>query len=41
MSILVKGGTLVTAEHTYRADVLCNDGLISAVGSGLSGAQEW
>ena len=35
MSILIKGGTLVTAEQTYRADVLCKNGQISAIGQNL------
>ena len=32
MSILIRGGTVVTAEQSFRADVLCDDGLIRAVG---------
>ena len=32
MAVLIKGGTVVTAEHTWRADVLCDDGKIVAVG---------
>ena len=42
MSLLVKGGTVVTADRSYRADVLCNDGKIVAVGPDLetpSGAE--
>ncbi len=35
MSVLVKGGTVVTAEHSYRADVLCADGKIQAIGEDL------
>ena len=35
MSILVKGGTVVTADLTRRADVLCVDGKIAAVGDDL------
>ena len=35
MSILVKGGTVVTADLTRRADVLCVDGQIAAVGDDL------
>ena len=26
MSVLIKGGTVVTAEQMFRADVLCEDG---------------
>src|SRR5437667_53957 len=43
MSVLIRGGTVVDAELSYRADVLCgDDGLIAAVGAGLdapAGAQ--
>ncbi|MBL1430092.1 MAG: dihydropyrimidinase [Robiginitomaculum sp.] len=35
MSTLIRGGTIVTAEQTYRADVLCVDGKIAAIGEGL------
>ena len=35
MSILVKGGTVVTAEETKLADVLCIDGKIQQVGDGI------
>jgi dihydropyrimidinase len=31
MSLLVRGGTVVTSEDSVRADVLCQDGLIVAV----------
>ena len=52
MSVLIKGGTIVTAEHTYRGDVLCVDGKIAAIGDNLEqpsgveivdafGDQEW
>ncbi|MEM7282693.1 MAG: dihydropyrimidinase [Pseudomonadota bacterium] len=34
-SLLVKGGTVVTAEHTFSADVLCVDGKIQAVAENL------
>ena len=34
-TILIRGGTVVTAEHTRRADVLCQDGIIAAVGDTL------
>lgn len=39
---LIRGGTLVTADGRRRADLLCRDGLIAAIGTGLpppSGAQ--
>ncbi len=32
MSVLVKGGTVVNADRSFRADVLCDDGVIRAVG---------
>ena len=35
MSLLIRGGTVVTAEETKRADVYCADGAIQAVGEGL------
>ena len=42
MSLLIRGGTVVTADQTYRADVLTRDGKISAIGENLeapSGAE--
>ena len=35
MSVLIEGGTVVTAERSYRADVYCEDGLIKAIGESL------
>ncbi len=35
MSVLIKGGTVVNADQSIRADVLCDSGIISAVGEGL------
>ena len=35
MTVLIKGGTVVNAEQTFRADVLCQDGVITAVGEDL------
>lgn len=35
MSILIRGGTVVTAEQSFRADVLCDGGLIKAVGPAI------
>src|SRR6187549_711941 len=32
MSVLIKGGTVVTADQTFRADVLCSEGKIAAIG---------
>ena len=35
MAVLIKGGTVVTAEQSWRADVLCDGGKIIDVGEGL------
>jgi len=35
MSVLIRGGTVVTADNTFRADVLCADGKIVEIGEGL------
>jgi dihydropyrimidinase len=35
MTILIKGGTVVTADQTYRADLLCTDGKIRMIGENL------
>ena len=35
MTVLIKGGTVVNADRSFRADVLCEDGQITAVGEGL------
>ena len=37
MSTVIRGGTIVTADRTYKADVLVEDGKITKIGSGLSG----
>ncbi len=34
-AVLVRGGTVVNADCEQRADVLCVEGLIAAVGPGL------
>jgi len=42
MTILIRGGTVVNADQSFRADVLCADGRITAVGESLdapSGAE--
>jgi len=36
MSLIIRGATVVTAEHEFRADVVCAEGVITAVGPGLS-----
>jgi dihydropyrimidinase len=35
-TVLIRGGTVVNADRAFRADVLCQDGRIVAVGEGLS-----
>ena len=35
MSVLIKGGTIVTHDHTFRGDVYCDKGIIQAVGDNL------
>ncbi len=35
MSIVIRGGTIVTADQTYRADIYCADGVIKAIGDKL------
>jgi len=35
MSIVIRGGTVVTAEQTFSADVYCENGLIAAIGENL------
>jgi len=35
MNLLIKGGTVVNADQSVRADVLCQDGIIATVGEGL------
>jgi dihydropyrimidinase len=42
MGVVVRGGTVVTADQTVRSDVYCDDGVIKALGEGLevpSGSQ--
>jgi len=35
MSLVIRGGTVATADQSYRADVLCEDGRIKAIGESL------
>ena len=37
MSIVIKGGTIVTATHSYKADVRIDGEVITAIGENLSG----
>ena len=32
MSVLIKGGTIVTSEHSWQSDVLCDGGKIREIG---------
>jgi dihydropyrimidinase len=40
MGILVKGGTVVTAVDSARADVYCENGTVTAIGSNLSALKQ-
>mgnify|MGYP003330377058 CR=1 FL=1 len=35
MNVLIKGGTVVNAELSIQADILCTDGLIAQVGTDI------
>ncbi len=35
MSLLIRGATVITHDESYRADVLCAEGLIRAIGMNL------
>ena len=35
MSVLIKGGTVVNADRSFRSDVLCVDGKIQAIGENI------
>ena len=35
MTVLIQGGTVVNADRSFRADVLCDNGAITAVAEGL------
>ena len=37
MSLVIKGGTIVAADRTYKADVLVEGEKIKAIGQGLKG----
>jgi len=36
MSVIIKGGTIVNADQSFQADVLCADGKIQEIGSNIS-----
>lgn len=35
MDLLIKGGTIVTAESSFKADIAVKNGKISQIGTGL------
>lgn len=37
MSMVIRGGTIVTADLTYKSDILIEDGKIAAIGDNLTG----
>ena len=37
MNTVIKDGTIVTADRTYKGDILVEDGKIAKIGTGLSG----
>ena len=37
MSTVIKNGTIVTADRTYKADILIEGEVIAAIGKNLSG----
>ena len=37
MSTVIKNGTIVTADLSYEADVLIENGVVSEIGTGLKG----
>ena len=39
MSTVIKNGTVVTADLTYKADVLVEGGVITEIGENLSGSE--
>ena len=39
-SVLIKGGTVVTADDTFRADVLCSNGVIQVVGESVDATSD-
>jgi dihydropyrimidinase len=35
MTVVIKGGTVVNADRSFRADVLCEGGLVTAVADNI------
>ena len=40
MSLLIKNGTIVTADKTFKSDLFCKDGIITEIGDNLSSTAE-
>ncbi len=40
MTTIIKNGTVVTADLTYKADVRVENGVITEIGQGLKGSTE-
>ncbi len=40
MSTVIKNGTIVTADRTYKSDILIEKGKIVSIGKSLSGSEE-
>ena len=40
MTTIIKNGTIVTADRTYKADVKVENGVIAGIGQNLSGGEE-
>ena len=41
MSTVIRNGTIVTADLSYSADVLVDNGVITDIRDNLSGVQNW
>ena len=40
MSTVIKNGTIVTADRTYKSDIFIEKGKIVSIGKNLSGSEE-
>jgi dihydropyrimidinase len=41
MTTIIKNGTVVTADLTYKADVRVENGVITEIGQGLRAGRSW